>query len=314
MTDINYYQPLITTNEAEQNTLGKIQAAFKSAITSSNSSQNTMISSYMSANASRKACYAECPKGGSTDTTTWKSEVKKDAAGTTAGPATIPAATSCSGYDCSIEGQFCPKGSVGASDGNYICTNKKWVKTDSRPATAIIADATSCSGYDCSIEGQFCPKGSVGASAGNYICTNKKWVKTDSRPATAAEATGLKDVIASCKAGCDLKWPGIVQNKTRSQGVNVGKTVGRYKGTDGKEHDIGQCIDLAKYAPKVKLGGLCDANEECESVVCINWGSSCANSGETLTGSNGRCGLGLTRVDGSNYAWEVHLDLYVKVM
>ena len=46
MTDLNYYDPLTTTNEVEQNTLGKIQAAFNSAITSSNTSQDTMISSY----------------------------------------------------------------------------------------------------------------------------------------------------------------------------------------------------------------------------------------------------------------------------
>ena len=40
-------------------------------------------------------------------------------------------ATNCSGWDCSVEGQFCPKGTVGAKDGNYICTNKKWVKINS---------------------------------------------------------------------------------------------------------------------------------------------------------------------------------------
>ena len=177
MTDLNYYDPLTSTNEAEQNILGKMQTAFNSAITSSSSSQDTMISSYMSANASRKACYAECPQGWAADTTTWESKVKKDAADTAATP-----------------------------------------------------------------------------------------------------DEGLKDVIASCKAGCDLKWPGIVQNAAGTQGVDGGQAIGRYTGTSGKEHDITQCTDLSKFAPKVKLGGLCDENEECESDVCVNWGGKCANS------------------------------------
>ena len=198
MTDLNYYDPLTTTNEAEQNTLGKMQAAFNSAIGSSRSSQDTMISSYLSANASRKACYDECPQG--------------------------------------------------------------WVAKD---------------------------------------------FEKDTTDTAATPEEGLKDVIASCRAGCDLKWPGIVQNAAGTQGVDGGQTIGRYTGTDGKEHDIAKCTDLSKYAPKVKLGGICDANEECESSVCVNWGSKCARPGETFTGceSCGRCGLGMARIDGSNYAW-----------
>ena len=202
MTDLNYYDPLTTINDGEQNTLGKMQAAFNSAIGSSNSSQDTMISSYMSANTSRQACYAQCPQGWSNDTPTWESQVKKDTEDTTATP-----------------------------------------------------------------------------------------------------EEGLKDVISSCRAGCDLKWPGIIQNTVGTQGVDGGLTIGRYTGTDGKEHDIGQCTDLSKFAPKVKIGGLCDANEECESDVCVNWGGKCARSGETLTGKDGRCGLSMVRIDGSNYAW-----------
>ena len=87
MTDINYYQPLITTNKAEQNTLGQTQTKFIGAIRDANTAQNTMISSYMSANASRQACYNECPKGWSNETATWKGEVEKDAASTSAGSA-----------------------------------------------------------------------------------------------------------------------------------------------------------------------------------------------------------------------------------
>ena len=54
---------------------------------------------------------------------------------------TPPDATSCSGWDCSVEGQFCPKGVPGASAGNFLCKNKKWVQVDSRPAPAVATPA-----------------------------------------------------------------------------------------------------------------------------------------------------------------------------
>ncbi|MEE8479304.1 MAG: hypothetical protein V3S42_04765, partial [Candidatus Neomarinimicrobiota bacterium] len=119
MTD--FYKSLATVNDNEQNSLGLLQQKFNAAIGKGNETQSTMINSYISANASRKACYAECPQGWSTDTSKWESNVEKDAAQTTAG----------------------------SSD-------------------------------------------------------------------------GLKDVIASCKAGCDLKWPGIVQNAQGTEGVDAG--------------------------------------------------------------------------------------------
>ena len=37
-------------------------------------------------------------------------------------------ATSCSGWDCNIEGQFCPKGVPGASAGNFLCKDKNGCK------------------------------------------------------------------------------------------------------------------------------------------------------------------------------------------
>ncbi len=40
-------------------------------------------------------------------------------------------ATECRGFDCTIEGQRCPKGSPGATDSDYVCTNKKWVAVPS---------------------------------------------------------------------------------------------------------------------------------------------------------------------------------------
>ena len=101
----------------------------------------------------------------------------------------IPDATSCHGFDCEIEGQFCPQGVPGASKHSYTCSNKKWVKGKvSSAATKVltpaantpagkIPDATSCHGFDCEIEGQLCPQGVPGASKDNYTCSNKKWVK-----------------------------------------------------------------------------------------------------------------------------------------
>ena len=47
-------------------------------------------------------------------------------------------ATSCSGWDCNIEGQFCPKGVPGASAGNFLCKDKKWMQVDSRPASLAL--------------------------------------------------------------------------------------------------------------------------------------------------------------------------------
>jgi len=205
MTD--FYKSLTTVNDNEQNRLGLLQQKFNAAIGKGNNTQNTMIDTYLSANVSRKKCYDECPQGWSTDTSSWKSNVEKDASQTEAG----------------------------ASD-------------------------------------------------------------------------GLKDVIASCKAGCDLKWPGIVQNAAGTEGVDAGKTIGRYTGTDGKEHNITQCTDLSKYAPKVKMGGLCDANDECESGLCVNWGGRCDDGNIINTAldwltNTGHCGLGMTRIDGGTYSW-----------
>ena len=42
-------------------------------------------------------------------------------------PAIPPNATNCYGWSCNIEGQLCPQGSPGASNGNYICQNGSWV-------------------------------------------------------------------------------------------------------------------------------------------------------------------------------------------
>ena len=189
-------------NNEEQDTLGQMQASFNAAIGKSNVSQTNMISSYISANTSRRACYNACSKGWTNDTASWDSKIRKDASDTSATP-----------------------------------------------------------------------------------------------------DEGLKDVVNSCRAGCDLKWPGIVQNSLGELGVDAGKTIGQYTSAIGAVHEIVQCTDLAQFAPKVKLGGLCDANNECGSNICVNWGGKCALPGEMLIGKSGRCGLGMSRIDGSNYAW-----------
>ncbi len=133
-------------------------------------------------------------------------------------------------------------------------------------------------------------------------------VERDGAQTNAGASDGLKDVIASCKAGCDLKWPGIVQNVAGTEGVDAGKTIGRYTGTDGKEHDITQCSDLSKYAPKVKMGGMCDSSDECDSNVCVNWGNRCDDGNIINTAldwltNTGHCGLGMTKINGGTYGW-----------
>uniref|UniRef100_A0A6C0C441 Uncharacterized protein n=1 Tax=viral metagenome TaxID=1070528 RepID=A0A6C0C441_9ZZZZ len=214
MSNFSFYLPLEQTNSSEQNKLGKMQTDFNNAIGKSNVSQNTMISTYISANASRKACYDECPKGWSKDSDKWKSDVEKDGSSTLAGA-----------------------------------------------------------------------------------------------------SGGLEDVIASCRAGCDLKWDGIVQNSNGTEGVDVGKKIGRYNGKENT--NIGKCEDLSKYAPKVKMGGLCDSNNECDSGLCVNWGGKCdddnkINDSVSWLKNTGHCGLGMTRIDGGTYSWGTNFNSICK--
>ena len=86
---------------------------------------------------------------------------------------------------------------------------------------------------------------------------------------SATQAEAVTDTINSCKAGCELQWPGILN-------LDKGETVGRYYTSNKTKHDINTCPDLSKYAPKVKLGGKCDASEECETncATDLNLGDS----------------------------------------
>jgi hypothetical protein len=72
-------------------------------------------------------------------------------------------------------------------------------------------------------------------------------IKTDTTPTTDTPAQGLEEVINSCKAGCDLKWPGTVLNPS---GLGVVKTAGLYTSATGKDHEITHCNDLAPFAPQ----------------------------------------------------------------
>jgi len=60
MTD--FYKSLKTVNDDEQNRLGILQQKFNAAIGKGNTTQNTMIDTYLSANVSRQKCYDECPQ------------------------------------------------------------------------------------------------------------------------------------------------------------------------------------------------------------------------------------------------------------
>jgi len=119
----------------------------------------------------------------------------------------IPDATSCKGWNCSIEGQICPQGVPGASAGDFICTNSKWVQMLDVPAQKPvdnIAKATSCRGFKCDIEGQICPQGVPGASSGDFICTNSKWVQSSvyhAPPATSCRGDKCDIACQICPQG-----------------------------------------------------------------------------------------------------------------
>ena len=171
----NYYKPLDTVNNQEQSTYGRMQAAFDDAIDLSNKAQTNMISSYIQTVNSRRTCHAACPKGGDSDTLTWKKDVEHDATDT--------------------------------SDG---------------------------------------------------------------------AAGGFEDVVNACKAGCDLRWPGIVQNESRTLGVDGGKNAGIYTDSNKQRDTITSCGDLSKYSPKIKLDGVCKTNTDCESELCAT-GKNCSD-------------------------------------
>jgi hypothetical protein len=80
---------------------------------------------------------------------TYASESARD---TEYGSSGVADATSCKGWDCTIEGQKCPKGAPGAENSDFFCKNSKWTEGAGSGATSIwIGD-----GYtdDCINRGQ----------------------------------------------------------------------------------------------------------------------------------------------------------------
>lgn len=51
----------------------------------------------------------------------------------------VPDATSCPGWNCNVDRQFCPKGAPGASTSNYLCSSVddklKWVSVNTKPGS-----------------------------------------------------------------------------------------------------------------------------------------------------------------------------------
>ena len=58
----------------------------------------------------------------------------------------IPNATNCNGWTCSIEGQVCPQGTPGASDGTYVCQNGSWTKNNNAVNSTAEASSVITSG------------------------------------------------------------------------------------------------------------------------------------------------------------------------
>ena len=85
--------------------------------------------------------------------------------------ATVPDATSCSGWSCSTEGQYCPPGATGSGGSGYCCVSDTWVA-----GRCTIAE--SCTGWSCSawLTGQYCPPNRPGSSGEGFCCSSSNWV------------------------------------------------------------------------------------------------------------------------------------------
>ena len=60
----------------------------------------------------------------------------------------IPDATECPGWDCTIEGQFCPQGLPGSSSRSYLCVNKKWTAAGGGGRNPGVTGRPQYSDYD----------------------------------------------------------------------------------------------------------------------------------------------------------------------
>ena len=260
----SYYNSIVNIKNKEEGIFSNLQKTFQKTMRLDNNNGNTMINEYISAQGKRRECREGCDS------------IRKDT----------------------------PKGCTSPKDYIYMNTRngKSW---SYKPGKSIGHKQIF---WNCKSS---CKKmGGRGNAVGFNWCICKKCKETPSTLAgslglsakinsAGTEATpdeALTDTVNSCKAGCDLEWSGIFN-------VDKGEDVGKYYSSNNKEDNINTCTDLSKYAPKVKLGGKCDSNEECETDVCVTSGGKC----ETYSGEKniikGRCGLGGVRVDGGNWAW-----------
>lgn len=124
----------------------------------------------------------------------------------------------------------------------------------------------------------------------------KASIEKDGSETQAGASMGLKDAVESCKAGCDLLWRGQFD-------VDSAQKIGIFNDPiTGEKQTIQECDELSKFASKVKLGGRCDANDECATGTCVTWGKRCATKGEDPNSITGRCGITAERVNGT-WSW-----------
>ena len=101
----------------------------------------------------------------------------------------ITDATSCSGWDCEIEGQFCPMGVPGASSGNFLCKDKKWVKVVGRPTAAAPAAALAAA-----------PSAAPSAEPNNL--NSKEVINRQTQSRAGINTPMESSVPQNCKPGC----------------------------------------------------------------------------------------------------------------
>jgi len=241
MTDLNYYSPLTSINESEQNSLGKLHDEFNNAIGIANVSQDTMISSYMSANASKKACYTECPIEQSRKQNSIKNPSKcipVEGIIQMSGDQTIMPWGRTKNQDYKIWVENCAGMNESECDEAGRCemkvpTNPECVpdeRVGKMKGTSRNNDYTVWELRCGSLNEQECESKTEWPNGSGGRCNNL----------LKDEAILFKNKVNSCKAGCDLKWPGI-------QGVDSGQTIGIYTDVNGKKNDITQCGELSKY-------------------------------------------------------------------
>ena len=254
MTDLNYYSPLTSINESEQNSLGKLHDEFNNAIGIANVSQDTMISSYMSANASKKACYTECPIEQSRKQNSIKNPSKcipVESIIQMSGDQTMMPWGRTKNQDYKIWVENCAGMNESECDEAGRCemkvpTNPECVpdeRVGKMKGTSRNNDYTVWELRCGSLNEQECESKTEWPNGSGGRCNNL----------LKDEAILFKNKVNSCKAGCDLKWPGI-------QGVDSGQTIGIYTDVNGKKNDITQCGELSKYGQEGFTSAATSAN------------------------------------------------------